>query len=232
MENANTPKPIIEFEEVDISNGELTVIESLTLTVREGEFLYITGKVGSGKTSIVRSLIGENPVSGKRAEVVGFDLLHLRKRQIPYLRREIGIVFQDFQLLMDRSVEENLRFVLEATGWRNKAAVDTRIEEVLHSVGLTNKAHKMPHQLSGGEQQRVAIARALLNRPRILLADEPTGNLDVDTTHSIMDLLWSINAKEGTAVLMVTHNRNILSEYPGKVLVCEDSVCREIFHEE
>ena len=231
MENANT-LPIIEFEEVDISNGELTVIESLSLTVNEGEFLYITGKVGSGKTSIVRALIGENPVSGKRATVAGFDLLHLRKRQIPYLRREIGIVFQDFQLLMDRSVEDNLRFVLEATGWRDKAAVTTRIEEVLHSVGLTNKAHKMPHQLSGGEQQRVAIARALLNRPRILLADEPTGNLDADTTHSIMDLLWSINAKEGTAVLMVTHNRTILSEYPGKVLVCEDSVCREIFHEE
>ena len=231
MENANT-LPIIEFEEVDISNGELTVIESLTLTVNAGEFLYITGKVGSGKTSIVRALIGENPVSGKRVLVAGFDLLHLRKRQIPYLRREIGIVFQDFQLLMDRSVEDNLRFVLESTGWRNKAAVDARIEEVLHSVGLTNKAHKMPHQLSGGEQQRVAIARALLNRPRILLADEPTGNLDTDTTHSIMDLLWSINAKEGTAVLMVTHNRTILSEYPGKVLVCEDSVCREIFHEE
>ena len=232
MENANAPQPIIEFEEVDVSNGELTVIESLSLTVCEGEFLYITGKVGSGKTSIVRALIGENPVTGKRAEVAGFDLLHLRKRQIPYLRREIGIVFQDFQLLMDRTVEENLRFVLEATGWRDRAAVDARIEEVLHSVGMTHKAHKMPHQLSGGEQQRVAIARALLNRPRILLADEPTGNLDVDTTHSIMDLLWSINAKFGTAVLMVTHNRNILSEYPGKVLVCEDSVCREIFHEE
>ncbi len=232
MENEKTPQPIIEFEDVDISNGELTVIESLTLTVREGEFLYITGKVGSGKTSIIRALIGENPLSGNLARVGEFDLLHLRKRQIPYLRREIGIVFQDFQLLMDRSVEDNLRFVLEATGWRDKEQIRSRIDEVLRAVGLTHKAHKMPHQLSGGEQQRTAIARALLNRPRILLADEPTGNLDADTAHSIMDLLWSINAKEGTAVLMVTHNQSILSEYPARVLICEDTVCRELFHEE
>ena len=232
MENENAPLPLIEFEDVDISNGELTVIESLSLTVNPGEFLYITGRVGSGKTSIIRSLIGENPLSGKRARIGDFDLLHLRKRQIPYLRRGIGIVFQDFQLLMDRSVEDNLRFVLEATGWRDAAEIRNRIDEVLQSVGLTNKAHKMPHQLSGGEQQRVAIARALLNRPKILLADEPTGNLDSDTIHTIMDLLWSINAKFGTAVIVVTHNQSILSEYPGRVLVCEDGICREDYYEE
>lgn len=231
MEPSANDRTIIEFEDVDISNGELPVIESLSLTVREGEFIYVTGKVGSGKTSIIRAIIGETPVTGKRARVGEFNLLQLKKRQIPYLRREIGIVFQDFQLLMDRPVGENLRFVLEATGWKEKKAIEERIETVLKAVGMTHKAHKMPHQLSGGEQQRIAIARALLNQPRILLADEPTGNLDTDTTHSIMDLLWSINAKSGTAVLMVTHNRTILSEYPGKVLVCEGGTCREIFNE-
>ena len=231
MEPSANDRTIIEFEDVDISNGELPVIESLSLSVREGEFIYVTGKVGSGKTSIIRAIIGETPVTGKRARVGEFNLLQLKKRQIPYLRREIGIVFQDFQLLMDRPVGENLRFVLEATGWKEKKAIEERIETVLKAVGMTHKAHKMPHQLSGGEQQRIAIARALLNQPRILLADEPTGNLDTDTTHSIMDLLWSINAKSGTAVLMVTHNRTILSEYPGKVLVCEGGTCREIFNE-
>ena len=231
MEPSANDRTIIEFEDVDISNGELPVSESLSLTVREGEFIYVTGKVGSGKTSIIRAIIGETPVTGKRARVGEFNLLQLKKRQIPYLRREIGIVFQDFQLLMDRPVGENLRFVLEATGWKEKKAIEERIETVLKAVGMTHKAHKMPHQLSGGEQQRIAIARALLNQPRILLADEPTGNLDTDTTHSIMDLLWSINAKSGTAVLMVTHNRTILSEYPGKVLVCEGGTCREIFNE-
>ena len=225
MEPSANDRTIIEFEDVDISNGELP------LSVREGEFIYVTGKVGSGKTSIIRAIIGETPVTGKRARVGEFNLLQLKKRQIPYLRREIGIVFQDFQLLMDRPVGENLRFVLEATGWKEKKAIEERIETVLKAVGMTHKAHKMPHQLSGGEQQRIAIARALLNQPRILLADEPTGNLDTDTTHSIMDLLWSINAKSGTAVLMVTHNRTILSEYPGKVLVCEGGTCREIFNE-
>ena len=231
MEPSANDRTIIEFEDVDISNGELPVIESLSLTVREGEFIYVTGKVGSGKTSIIRAIIGETPVTGKRARVGEFNLLQLKKRQIPYLRREIGIVFQDFQLLMDRPVGENLRFVLEATGWKEKKAIEERIETVLKAVGMTHKAHKMPHQLSGGEQQRIAIARALLNQPRILLADEPTGNLDTDTTHSILALLWSINAKSGTAVLMVTHNRTILSEYPGKVLVCEGGTCREIFNE-
>lgn len=219
---------IIEFEDVEITNGEIPVITSLNLTIREGEFVYLTGKVGSGKTSIIRTITAENPVTTGSARVGSFDLLTLKKRKIPYLRRKIGVVFQDFQLLMDRSVEDNLLFVLKSTGWKDRKLMEERINSVLDAVGVASKAHKMPHQLSGGEQQRVAIARALLNEPRLILADEPTGNLDGETATDIMSLLFEINRTRKTAIIMVTHNMNIVREYPGRILVCADNECKEI----
>lgn len=219
-------QPIIEFRDADITNSDIIIIGGLNFTLREGEFVYLTGKVGSGKTSIIRTIIGENPLRSGEGQVCGFDLVQLKKKQIPYLRREIGVVFQDFQLLMDRTVEDNLRFVLKATDWKDKAAIDERINEVLDAVDMSRKAYKMPHQLSGGEQQRIAIARALLNSPKLILADEPTGNLDGETAEGIMNLLLDINRK-GTAVLMVTHNLSIIRDYPARVLVCGNNSCRE-----
>lgn len=217
---------IIRFREANISNGDLTVIEGLNLEVHAGEWVYLTGKVGSGKTSIIRTIIGETPLESGEGFVGTFDLSKLKKKQIPLLRRGLGIVFQDFQLLMDRSIEDNLRFTLEATEWKDRKRIETRIEAVLNAVGMSSKAHRMPHQLSGGEQQRVAIARAILNNPPVILADEPTGNLDTDTTAGIMELLRKINSR-GTAVIMVTHNLPLVSQYPGRVMVCEDNICRE-----
>lgn len=220
-------QPIVFFRDADISNGEVVVVENLNLAIRPGEFVYLTGKVGSGKTSIIRTLTGENrPLSGE-ARVGDFDLTNLKNKQIPYLRRTLGIVFQDFQLLMDRSVEDNLRFVLQATGWKDKPAMAERISTVLDAVGLASKSYKQPHQLSGGEQQRAAIARALLNEPALILADEPTGNLDEETARGIMELLFEIN-RRGTAILMVTHNQSIIRKYPARVIHIENGVCNEI----
>ena len=221
MENA-----LISFKGADIVNGEATVIYGLDMDILPGDFVYIVGKVGTGKTSIIRTMIAENPVLKGSAEVCGYDLVGIREKDIPYLRRRLGVVFQDFQLLMDRSVEENLRFVLKATGWKDKELIDKRISEVLKDVGMDRKAHKMPHQLSGGEQQRIAIARALLNKPEVIIADEPTGNLDNETADGIMRLLLGIN-KEGTAIVMVTHNRAIFEKYQGRVFVCKDEACTE-----
>lgn len=218
--------PIVLFRSADISNGEVVVVDRLDLSIRPGEFVYLTGKVGSGKTSIIRTLTGENPPLSGEARVGQFDLTTLRSKQIPYLRRSIGIVFQDFQLLMDRSVEANLQFALRATGWKDKHAMAERIEQVLEAVGLARKAYKQPHQLSGGEQQRAAIARALLNEPPLILADEPTGNLDEDTAHGIMKLLFEINGR-GTAILMVTHNQALIRTYPAHILKLENGSCRE-----
>lgn len=219
--------PVIEFHAADISNGEVVVVEGLDLSIRPGEFVYLTGQVGSGKTSIIRTITGENPLLSGQGRVGEFDLSTLRKKQVAYLRRSLGIVFQDFQLLMDRSVEDNLRFVLKATDWKDKAAMDERIEQVLSSVGLYRKAYRMPHQLSGGEQQRAAIARALLNEPALILADEPTGNLDEATAHGIMKLLFEINGR-GTAILMVTHNQSIMRAYPARTFTIENGICREV----
>ncbi len=219
--------PIVVFHAADISNGEVVVVEGLDLTIRPGEFVYLVGKVGSGKTSIIRTLTGENPLLSGEARVGSFDLANLKSKQIPYLRRSLGIVFQDFQLLMDRSVEDNLRFALEATDWRDKGAMTRRIEDVLEAVGLVNKAHRLPHQLSGGEQQRAAIARALLNEPALILADEPTGNLDEETARGIMRLLFDIN-RRGTAILMVTHNQSLIRTFPARVIILENGICREI----
>ena len=220
-------KPIISFAGADILNGEATVIYGLDMDIYPGDFVYIVGKVGTGKTSIIRTMIAENSLHKGQGTVCGYDLVDIREKDIPYLRRKMGVVFQDFQLLMDRSVEDNLRFVLEATGWKSAEQMSKRIREVLEAVGMERKMHKMPHQLSGGVQQRIAIARSLLNDPEVIIADEPTGNLDNETADGIMRLLTGINKEKGTAIVMVTHNRQIFEKYPGRVMVCKDETCHE-----
>lgn len=213
--------PLIELENTDIVNDGNMILSDVSLKVHEGELVYLIGKVGSGKSSIIKSLIAEIPVKKGIAKVGDTNLIKIKRKQIPYLRRGIGVVFQDFQLLMDRSVEENLMFVLEATGWKKRREMLKRSMEVLEMVGMSTKAHKMPHQLSGGEQQRVVIARALLNNPPIILADEPTGNLDPDTTAEIMELFMKIHREHKPALVMVTHNRELVKRYPGRVMICE-----------
>ena len=220
-------KPIISFRNADIINGEATVIYNLNMDVMPGDFVYIVGKVGTGKTSIIRTIIAENPLVKGDGQACGFQLNGIRDRDIPYLRRRMGVVFQDFQLLMDRSVEDNLSFVLRATGWKDEDEMAKRISSVLEAVGMQRKAHKMPHQLSGGEQQRIAIARSLLNDPEVIIADELTGNLDNETADGIMKLLTGINKDKGTAIVMVTHNRQIFEKYPGRVMVCKEENCIE-----
>ncbi|MBR5567562.1 MAG: ATP-binding cassette domain-containing protein [Bacteroidales bacterium] len=219
--------PIISFRDADILNGEATVIYGLDMDVYPSDFVYVVGKVGTGKTSIIRTIIAENPLVKGSGEVCGYRLNGIKDRDIPYLRRKMGVVFQDFQLLMDRTVEDNLSFVLKATGWKDEEKISERILSVLEAVGMTSKAHKMPYQLSGGEQQRIAIARALLNEPEVIIADEPTGNLDNETADGIMQLLTRINIEKGTAIVMVTHNRQIFEKYPGRVMVCKDETCSE-----
>lgn len=219
-------QPIISFRQADIINGEETVIFGLDMDIYPGDFAYIVGRVGTGKTSIIRTIIAENPLHQGEGSVCGVNLKDLREKDIPHLRRRLGVVFQDFQLLMDRSVEDNLLFALRATGWKDKAAMAERIDRVLEAVGLSHKAYKQPHQLSGGEQQRAAIARALLNEPPLILADEPTGNLDEATAGDIMNLLFEIN-RRGTAILMVTHNLSIVRNYPARVLKLENGTCHE-----
>jgi len=219
---------LISFEGADIQNGESTVIYDLNMRVNKGDFVYIVGKVGTGKTSIIRTAIAENTLKKGCGEVCGYNLVEIRSRDIPYLRRKIGVIFQDFQLLMDRTVQDNLEFVLKATGWSDPGSISRRMEQVLDAVGMGTKAHKMPHQLSGGEQQRIAIARALLNSPELIIADEPTGNLDSETADGIMELLASLNKTTGTAVVMVTHNRSIFEKYPGRIFMCKDERCTEI----
>ncbi len=221
-------KNVIFFKDADISNGENIVVYGVNLEVRDGDLVYIVGKVGTGKTSIIRTIIAENRLTTGEGEVCGFDLRKLRTKEIPLLRRRLGVVFQDFQLLMDRSVEANLEFVLKSTGWKDREAMDKRIAEVLEAVGMQTKAHKMPHQLSGGEQQRIAIARAILNSPEVIIADEPTGNLDSETADGILRLLQGINKEQGTAIVMVTHNRSIIDKYPGRVFETKNETCTEI----
>ena len=223
MEQDRTP--LIRFEKCDIKGGERTVIYDLRMVVEKGDFVYITGRVGSGKTSIIKTITAENEVCGGVAQVCGFDLVRIRRRDIPRLRRHLGVIFQDFRLLSELSVEDNLEFVLKATGWKNAREREARIGEVLRSVGMQDKSHRMPHQLSGGEQQRVSIARALLNSPDIILADEPTGHLDRETADSIMELFTRINREQGTAVVMVTHDSSLLERFPGKIFVCENESC-------
>ncbi len=205
---------------MEILRKEHVVLKDVGFAIEPGEFVYLIGKVGSGKSSLIKSLYGEVPVKTGEARIFDYDLLTLKRKQIPYLRRKIGIVFQDFQLLTDRNVYANLEFVLDATGWKDRVAKEQRIEEVLKEVGMTNKSYKMPHELSGGEQQRIVIARALLNRPELIIADEPTGNLDPETGEQIINKLYSI-AKDGTAVIVATHNLTMLERFPGRVMRCE-----------
>lgn len=213
---------IIDYRKVEIERADRLVMKEVSFSVGEGEFCYLVGKVGSGKSSLLKTMYADVDIEhGEKAEVLGFDLLHLRRKQIPYLRRHIGIVFQDFQLLQDRSAKANLRFVLEATGWKSKSEIEDRIEEVLKAVGMENKSYKMPHELSGGEQQRIVIARALLNKPKLILADEPTGNLDPQTGYQIVSLLHKL-ADEGRTILMATHNMQMVEDFPARVLRCND----------
>ena len=210
----------IEFRNAAISQLDHLVLTNVSFTVEKGEFVYLIGRVGSGKTSVIKTINAELPLKDGDAMVLGYDLKTIRRKQIPFLRRKMGIVFQDFQLLPDRSVNDNLLFVLRATGWKNKVEIEERIGEVLEKVGLGFKGYKMPHQLSGGEQQRVVIARALLNNPEIILADEPTGNLDPETSEEILKILLEIK-NSGRTVVMATHNYGILKKFPARTLKCE-----------
>jgi len=213
---------IVDYRNVEVDRAERMVLHDVTFSINEGEFCYLVGRVGSGKSSLMKTMYADVPVTqGEKAEVLGFDLLNIKKKQVPYLRRAMGIVFQDFQLLQDRSAIDNLRFVLRATGWSGKDEMEQRIEEVLKDVGMENKGYKMPHELSGGEQQRIVIARALLNSPKLILADEPTGNLDPQTGYNIVRLLHDLAGK-GTAVLMATHNLQMVEDFPARVLRCEE----------
>ncbi|WP_289158410.1 ATP-binding cassette domain-containing protein [uncultured Muribaculum sp.] len=218
---------VVDYNNVEILRKEHVVLKNVNLQINSGEFTYIIGKVGSGKSSLLKSMYVEIPIESGDAHVLNYDLTSIKRKEVPFLRRSIGIVFQDFQLLTDRSVYENLHFVLEATGWKNKQDIDQRIEEVLKEVGMLNKSYKMPHELSGGEQQRIVIARALLNKPQLILADEPTGNLDPATGEQIVRYLHEIS-KDGTAVIMATHNLAFLEQFPGKVLRCEDKQLRSL----
>jgi len=218
---------IIELKECLIWQHDHLVLSSVNLNVRKGEFMYLVGRVGSGKTSLIKTLNAQIPLKEGTGIVAGYNLSKLRTKDIPMLRRKLGIVFQDFQLLTDRSVHDNLEFVLKATGWKNKNEISARIGEVLEKVGLGLKGYKMPHQLSGGEQQRVVIGRALLNDPDIILADEPTGNLDPETSEGIIKLLVDIS-KTGRAVVVATHNYTILKKFPARTVKCENEKLTEI----
>ena len=212
---------IIDYKNVEVLRKELLVLKNVNFQLEEGQFVYLIGRVGSGKSSLMKTMYAEVPIEMGEATIFDYDLSAIRRKDVPMLRRQIGVVFQDFQLLSDRSVYDNLLFVLKATGWKNKTDIDERINEVLSEVGMEHKSYKMPHELSGGEQQRIAIARALLNRPKLILADEPTGNLDQETGHQIMSLLHRICA-EGTAVIMATHNIQLTEDFPARVVKCED----------
>lgn len=214
---------IVEILGATVMQEDNIVLRDVNLEIKAGEFVYIIGRVGSGKSSLLKTLYAELPFEGRSGFVEGFDLRALRASDIPFLRRRMGIVFQDFQLLSDRPVYDNLEFVLKATGWRKKVDIDKRIRDVLAQVDMINKGYKKPHQLSGGEQQRIAIARALLNSPDLILADEPTGNLDPDTTDELMRLLLQINAS-GKSVVMATHNHNVISKFPARTIECDNSL--------
>jgi cell division transport system ATP-binding protein len=218
---------IIEFTNCTIWQQDHLVLSEVNFKVDKGEFIYLVGKVGSGKTSLIKTINGQIPLKNGEAIVAGFNLGKIRNREVPLLRRKLGIVFQDFQLLIDRPVYDNLEFVLKATGWKNKKEIDIRIGEVLEKVGLGLKGYKMPHQLSGGEQQRVVIGRALLNDPDIILADEPTGNLDPETSEGIIRLLQDIS-KNGRAVVVATHNYTLLKKFHARTLKCEDERLLEV----
>lgn len=218
---------LIRYTDVEIHQQELCVLNDVNLELHKGEFVYLVGKVGSGKTSLLKTFYGELDIASGEAEVLGYDMLHIKRKHIPQLRHKLGIVFQDFQLLTDRTVYDNLEFVLRATGWKSKGEIKDKIEEVLNLVGMSNKGYKLPNELSGGEQQRIVIARAVLNSPEIILADEPTGNLDSETGHAIAELLHGIS-EAGALVVMTTHNLQLLREFPGKVYRCADHLMTDV----
>ena len=212
---------VIDYKEVDIQHDEDMVLYNVNMTVHEGEFVYLTGVVGSGKSSLLKTIYGELDITNGSAEVLGYDMRRIKRSRIPALRKQLGIVFQDFRLLTDRNVRENLDFVLRCTGWKNRTERATRIAEVLQTVGLSDKTEAMPYELSGGEQQRVCIARAILNSPKLILADEATGNQDEESSIRTTRILYELS-QQGTAVIMATHNNNLISQFPGTVYDCKD----------
>lgn len=218
---------LIDYKHVNVYQDTQLVLQDVNFQVDEGEFVYVIGKVGTGKSSFLKTLYGEIPVKEGEATVLGYDMVELRRRHLPDLRKKLGVIFQDFQLLTDRNVEANLRFVLKATGWKDKVEIDQRINDVLNLVGMATKGYKMPSELSGGEQQRIVIARAILNRPKLILADEPTGNLDAETGRQITELLQQI-CKSGSTVIMITHNLHLLEQFPGRQFKCENHCLVEV----
>lgn len=220
-------KPIVTFSNADIYQQESLILEDVNLDLHPGEFVYMIGKTGSGKSSLLRTLYGDLPLQKGEGNIAGFDLVTLKKNDVPFLRRKLGIIFQDFQLLTDRTIADNLKFVLHATNWKNKELINRRVEEVLNQVGLISKSDKKPFELSGGEQQRIAIARSLLNDPKIILADEPTGNLDPDTAIEILSLLYEIK-KSGSMVFMATHNYKLIEVFKGRIFKLENGKCLEV----
>jgi cell division transport system ATP-binding protein len=219
--------PIVSFKNAGIYQQENCILDDVTMDLYPGEFVYMIGKTGSGKSTVLRTLYGDLPLKNGEGNIAGFDLVSLKKRDVPYLRRKLGIIFQDFQLLTDRTIADNLKFVMHATNWKNKDLINRRIEEVLNQVGLISKSDKMPYELSGGEQQRIVIARSLLNDPKIILADEPTGNLDPDTAIEILSLLYEIK-KNGSIVFMATHNYKLIEVFKGRIFKLEDGKCNEV----
>ncbi|WP_282136642.1 cell division ATP-binding protein FtsE [Seonamhaeicola maritimus] len=219
--------PILQLQEASIYQGDSLVLSNVNVEINKGEFVYLIGKTGTGKSSFMKTLYGDLPLQEGEGHIVDYDLKHLKEKDIPFLRRKLGVVFQDFKLLIDRTVNDNLLFVLKATGWKDKNDMKTRVEEVLDKVDMKTKGFKFPHELSGGEQQRIAIARALLNNPELILADEPTGNLDPQTSVEVMEVLQDIN-KNGNTILMATHDYALLLKYPSKTLKCDDNQVYEV----
>lgn len=221
------PETILQLENASIYQGENLVLTDVNIKITKGEFVYLIGKTGTGKSSFMKTLYGDLPLKNGQGAIVDYNLKTLKEKEIPYLRRKLGVVFQDFKLLIDRTINDNLIFVLKATGWKDKDKIKQRVEEVLTKVGMKTKGFKFPHELSGGEQQRVAIARALLNNPELILADEPTGNLDPQTSVEVMEVLQEIN-KNGNTILMATHDYALLLKYPSKTLKCDENQVYEV----
>lgn len=221
------PETILQLKDASVYQGESLVLSNVNVEISKGEFVYLIGKTGTGKSSFMKTLYGDLPLKEGEGFIVDYDLKTLKEKDIPFLRRKLGVVFQDFKLLIDRTINDNLLFVLKATGWKNKDEMNTRVEEVLAKVGMKTKGFKFPHELSGGEQQRVAIARALLNDPELILADEPTGNLDPQTSVEVMEVLQDIN-KNGNTILMATHDYALLLKYPSKTLKCDENQVYEV----